>query len=73
VQLIEGVGAFRSLYNIMEGEHNVELVLKPSCCSRDILLSYITGVHLTAEDIYTFGINKKVKECVLWAMGLSFD
>jgi len=34
-QLIEGSGAFRLLYKIKEGEHNVVLVLKPSCCGKE--------------------------------------
>ncbi len=61
MQLIKGIGAFCLLNNIMEGEHNAELVLKLSCCGRDTLSSYVAGVHLTAENIYLFGINKKVK------------
>jgi hypothetical protein len=59
-QLIEGVGAFRLLHNCMESEKNVEHVLKPSCCGRDTLSSCVAGVHFTVEDIYMFGINKKV-------------
>ncbi len=70
-QLIEEVGAFCLLYNITEGDQIVELVLKPLCSGRDTLSSYTTGVHFTAENIYTFGINKKVKGRVLWAMWLT--
>jgi hypothetical protein len=58
-QLIEGSGAFRLLYNIKEGEHNVKLVLKPSCCGKKTASSYVAGVHFTEYDIRTFGHNKK--------------
>ena len=58
-QLIEGVGAFWLLYNCMEGENNVELVLKPSCCGKDDSSIYVTGVHFTVDDINIFGISKK--------------
>jgi hypothetical protein len=57
-QLIEGVGAFRSLYNRMEGEINVELVLMPSCCGKYDSSVYVAGVHFTADDINTFGVKK---------------
>ena len=70
-QLIEGSGAFRLLYDIKEGELNVELVLKTSCCGKDTLSSYVAGVHFTEEDIRSFGLNKKVNGCALWAMGLT--
>jgi hypothetical protein len=70
-QLLEGAGAFRSLYNHMEGETNVELNLKPSCYGKYYLSIYAAGVHFTAEDINTFGINKKIKGRALWAMGLT--
>jgi hypothetical protein len=60
-QLIEGVGAFKSLYNCTEGEINVELVLKPSCCGKYDSSVYVAGVHFIADDINTFGINKKIK------------
>ncbi len=70
-QLLEGVGAFRLLYNRTEGETNVELNLKPSCCSKYYSSFYIAGVHFTAKDINTFGINKKIKGRALWAMGLT--
>jgi len=70
-QLIEGSCAFRLLYNIKEGEHNVELVLKPSCWGKETLSSYIAGVYFTEDDIRTFGHNKKVNVCALWAMGLT--
>ncbi len=70
-QLIEGVGAFKSLYNCMEGEINVELMLKPSCCGKYDSSVYVTGVHFIADDINTYGINKKIKGRALWNMGLS--
>ena len=70
-QLIDGSGAFSLLYDIREGEKNVELVLKTSCCGRDTASSYLAGVHFTADDLRYFGINKKVNGRALWAMGLS--
>ena len=70
-QLIEGSGAFRLIYDIKEGEHNVKLVLKTSCCSKDTLLSYVAGVHFTEDDIHSFGLHKKINERALWAMGLT--
>jgi len=45
LQLIDGEGAFRALYNITEDNHTRELVLKTSCCGRNASLSYIAGVH----------------------------
>ena len=45
-QLIEGSGAFHLIYGIKEGEHNVKLVLKTSCCVKDTSSSYVAGVHL---------------------------
>jgi hypothetical protein len=69
--LIEGVGAFQSLYNRTEGEINVELVLKPSCCGKYDSSVYVAGVHFLADDINTFSVNKKIKGCALWNMGLS--
>jgi hypothetical protein len=70
-QLIEGSGAFRLLYEMKEGEFNVELVLKPSCCGKETSSSYVAGVHFTEDDIRTFGHNKKVNGRALWAMGLT--
>jgi hypothetical protein len=71
-QLIEGSGAFRLLYDIKKGEHNVELVLEPSCCGKETASSYVARVHFTNDDIRTFGHNKKVLNgCALWAMGLT--
>jgi hypothetical protein len=70
-QLLEGVGEFRLLYNCTEDETNVELNLKPSCCGKYYSSIYVAGVHFTVEDINTFGINKKIKGCALWAMGLT--
>ncbi len=70
-QLIEGAGTLRLLYDIKEGENNVELVLKPLCCGKETSSSYVAGVHFTEEDISTFGLNKKVKGHALWAMGLT--
>jgi hypothetical protein len=70
-QLIEGSGVFSLLYDIREGELNVKLVLKTSCCGKDTLSSYVAGVHFTEDDIRSFGLNKKVNGRALWAMGLS--
>jgi hypothetical protein len=70
-QLIEGVGAFLLLYNCMEGKKNCELILKPLCCGKNDSSIYVAGVHFTAEDINTFGINKKMKGHALWTMGLT--
>ncbi len=44
------------MHNRTEGENNVELVLKPSCCGKDDSSIYVAGVHFTADDINTFGI-----------------
>jgi len=70
-QLIEGSGTFHLLYDIKEGEHNVELVLKPLCCGKETVSSYVAGVHFTKDDVRTFGHNKKVNGGTLWAMGLT--
>jgi hypothetical protein len=70
-QLIEGTGAFRLLYEMKEGESNVELVLKTSCCGKETSSSYVAGVHFTEDDIRTFGHKKKVNGRALWAMGLT--
>ncbi len=69
--MIEGVGAFQLLYNCTEGEINVELVLKPSCCGKYDSSVYVVGVHFLADDINTFSVNKKIKGRALWNMGLS--
>ncbi len=60
-QLIEGSGAFSLLYDIREGELNVELVLKTSCCGKDTSYSYIAGVHFTEDDVHFFWSQKKSK------------
>jgi hypothetical protein len=70
-QLNEGSGAFCLLYDVREGENDVELVLKPSCCGKETLSSFVAGVHFTEDDIRTFGHNKKVNGRALWAMGLT--
>ena len=70
-QLIDGSGAFRLLYELKEGEHNVELVLKPSFCGKDTSSSFVAGVHFTEDDLHSFGHSKKVNGCALWAMGLA--
>ena len=62
---------FSLLYDIREGELNVELVLKTSCCGKDTLSSYVAGVHFIEDDIRSFGLNKKVNGRALWAMGLT--
>ncbi len=69
-QLINGEGAFSALYNITEGEYTMELVLKASCCGNDTSSSYVAVVHFTLKDLFTFGVNKNVKGCQIWAMGL---
>ncbi len=46
-QLINGDGPFHALYNLVEGEHTIELVLKPSCCGKDTALSYVSGTNFT--------------------------
>jgi hypothetical protein len=70
-QLIEGSGAFRLIYDVREGENDVEFVLKQSCCGKETSSSYVAGVHFTEDDIRTFGHNKKVNGRALWAMGLT--
>ena len=45
--------------------------MKASCCGKDTASSYVAGVHFSVEDLHTFGVNKKVKGCQLWLMGLS--
>ena len=70
--LIAGEGPLRVLYNIIEGKTKTELVLKVSCCGRDTVSSYLAGVHLTVQDLITYGVNKKLKGHQLWAMGLIF-
>ena len=42
-QVVNGEGPFCALYNLVEGEHSVELVLKPSCCGKDTASSYVSG------------------------------
>ncbi len=44
--------------------------MKASCCGRDTVSSYVTGVHFTVEVLIIFGVNKKVKGRQLWAMRL---
>jgi hypothetical protein len=46
-QLINGEGPFCALYNLVEGEHTVELVLKPSCCVKDAVSSYVSGINFS--------------------------
>ena len=69
--MTEGSGGFRLIYDVREGENDVELVLKQSCCGKETLSSYVAGVHFTEDDIRTFGHNKKVNGRALWAMGLT--
>ena len=69
--MIKGSGAFCLLYDIKEGEHNVERVLKTSGCSKETSSRYVAGVHFIEYDIHSFGLNKKVNGRALWAMGLS--
>ena len=70
-QLIDGSGAFHLLYELKEGEHNVELVLKPSCCGKDTLSSFVAGVHFTEDDLHSFGHSKKGKWTCIVGNGLS--
>ena len=71
-QLINGEGPFCALYNLVEGEHTVELVLKPSCCGKDTALSYVSGTNFTVADIATFGSNNKLMQGrAIWDMGLN--
>jgi hypothetical protein len=53
-QLIEGSGAFSLLYDIREGDLNVEVVLKTWCCGKDTSSSYLAGVHFTEDDLRFF-------------------
>ena len=61
-QLVNGEGPFRALYNLVEGEHTVELVLKPSCCGKDTASIYVSGTNFTVADIATFGSNNKLMQ-----------
>ena len=72
IQLVNGKGPFCALYNLVEDEHTVELVLKLSCCGKETSSSYVVGVHFTVKDTATFGLNnKKMNRCALWDMGLN--
>ena len=71
-QLINGEGPFRALYNLVEDEHTVELVLKPSCCGKDTASSYVSGINFSVTDIATLGINNKLMQGhAIWDMGLN--
>ncbi len=61
-QLINGEGPVHALYNLIEGEHTVELVLKPSCCGKDTASSHVSGINFSVVDIATFGINNKLMQ-----------
>jgi len=67
--LLDGEGPFAALYNVVEGDFDRELVLKASCCGKATSSSYVAGVHFTVDDLYTFGVDKKVKGLQLWLMG----
>jgi hypothetical protein len=67
--LLDGEGPFAALYNVVEGDFDRELVLKASCCGKATSSSYVAGVHFTVDDLYTFGVGKKVKGRQLWLMG----
>ncbi len=72
LQLINGDGPFRTLYNLVEGEDTIELVLKPSCCGKDTASIYVSGINFTVADIATFGSNNKLMQgCAIWDMGLN--
>ena len=71
-QLINGDGPFCALYNLVEGEHTVELVLKPSCCGKDTASSYFSGTNFSVSDIASFGSNNKLMQGrAIWDMGLN--
>ena len=71
-QLVNGEGPFRALYNLVEGEHTVELVLKPSCCGKDTASSYVSGIIFSVSDIASFGSNNKLMQGrAIWDMGLN--
>ena len=66
------MGRFVLFIILVEGEHTVELVLKPSCCGKDTALSYVSGVDFTITDIATLGlINKLMQGRAIWDMGLN--
>jgi len=67
--LLDGEGPFAALYNVVEGDFDRELVLKASCCGKATSSFYVAGVHFTVDDLYTFGVGKKVKGRQLWLMG----
>jgi hypothetical protein len=67
--LLEGEGPFAVLYNFIEGDFDRELVLKALCCGKDTSSSYVAGIHFSVDDLYTFGVDKKVKGRQLWLMG----
>ncbi len=69
-QLIEGSGAFSLLYDIREGELNVEIVLKTSCCGKDTSSSYLAGVHFTEDDIHFFRSQQKGKWACIVGYGV---
>jgi hypothetical protein len=69
-QLIDGDNAFASLYNVTEGENGLERTLKGQCCRKDTSSNYISGVHFTAKDLYTFGDGKQMSGRALWEMGM---
>jgi hypothetical protein len=67
--LLEGEGPFAALYNIIKGNFDQERVLKASCCGKDTSSSHVAGVHFSVDDLYTFGVDKKLKGHQLWLMG----
>jgi hypothetical protein len=72
MQLINGEGPFCALYNLVDGEHTVELVLKPTCCGKDTASSYVSGINFSVTDISTLGINNKLMQGhAIWDMGLN--
>ncbi len=68
VQLNEGSGTFRLLYDIKEGELNVELVLKTLCCGT--LSSYPEFILQRRISVLLVS-TKKANGHALWAMGLT--
>ncbi len=74
--MVNGEGPFRALYNLVEGEHTVELVLKPLCCGKDTMSRYVSGTNFSVADIATFiatfGSNNKLMQGrAIWDMGLN--
>ena len=48
------------LYNKHEGEDEVELMLKQSCCVKDSSANYVVDIHFTTKMIYTSATSKRI-------------